>query len=121
VNAGGDALSDPIGSGAFMVSVEYQIATGNIGGLYNLGPIAKTDGPRNQIAEIPGAWNQVDIVVKGASSQHFLNGALVTSASGYELQWPGEPVAPLTRGKIQLQCEGGEIYFRRVELRALSP
>ncbi len=121
VNKGGNDLSDPIGSGAFMVSVEYQIATGNIGGLYNLGPIAKTDGPRNMIAEIPGAWNQVDIVVKGASSQHFLNGALVTSASGYELQWPGQPAVPLTRGKIQLQCEGGEIYFRRVEMRSLTP
>ena len=121
VNAGGNALSDPIGSGAFMVSVEYQLAVGDIGGLYNLGPIAKNSAPRNQLAEIPGAWNQVDIVVKGASSQHFLNGALVTSASGYELQWPGQPVVPLTRGKIQLQCEGGEIYFRHVELRSLKP
>ena len=40
VNAGGNALSDPIGSGGFMVSVEYQIAPGDVGGLYNLGPIA---------------------------------------------------------------------------------
>lgn len=119
VNAGGNALSNPIGSGAFMVSLEYQIATGDIGGLYNLGPIGKHDAPRNQIAEIPGVWNHVDIIAKGASSQHFLNGALVTSSTGYELDWPGMPVVPLTRGKIQLQCEGGEIYFRHVELRSL--
>jgi Domain of Unknown Function (DUF1080) len=119
VNAGGNALSSPVGSGAFMASVEYQLATGDIGGLYNLGPIAKNDAPRNQLAEIPAGWNQVDIIVKGASSQHFLNGALVTSASGYEPQWPGQSLVPLTRGKLQLQSEGGEIYFRHVELRSI--
>lgn len=117
VNAGGDALSNPAGSGAFMVSVEFQIAVGDIGGLYNLGPISMQKAPRAPLAEIPSAWNHVTIVVRGASSQHFLNGQLVTSASGYETHWPGQPVLPLTRGKIQLQSEGGEIYFRHVELR----
>lgn len=117
VNAGGNALSNPIGSGAFMVSVEFQIAVGDIGGLYNLGPVSMQTSPRAPIAEIPSVWNKVTIVVRGASSQHFLNGQLVTSASGYETHWPGQPVLPLTRGKIQLQSEGGEIYFRHVELR----
>ena len=118
VNAGGNALSNPIGSGSFMVSVEFQIAGGDIGGLYNLGPISMQTEPRAQIPEIPSAWNHVTIVVRGASSQHFLNGQLVTSASGYEQHWPGQPVVPLTRGKVQLQSEGGEIYFRRVEVRS---
>ncbi len=117
VNAGGPTLSNPIGSGAFMVSVEFQIAGGDIGGLYNLGPISMQTAPRAQIPEIPSVWNKVTIVVRGASSEHFLNGQLVTSASGYQTNWPGEPVLPLTRGKIQLQSEGAEIYFRHVEIR----
>jgi hypothetical protein len=118
VNAGGPGLSNPIGSGAFMVSVEFQIAGGDIGGLYNLGPISMQAAPRAQIAEVPSVWNKVTIIVRGTSSEHFLNGELVTSASGYETRWPGEPVTPLSRGKIQLQSEGAEIYFRRLELRS---
>jgi hypothetical protein len=120
VNAGGDALSDPIGSGAFMVSIEFQLASWDIGGLYNLGPIAKQSGPRSSPAPVPSAWNDVAIVVRGAASQHFLNGQLVTSATGYELRWPGQPVVPLDHGKIQLQSEGAEIYFRHVEIRSLE-
>lgn len=117
VNAGGDALSDPAGSGGFMVSVEFQIASGDIGGLYNLGPITINAGARTQVAEIPDAWNAVRIVVHGAASEHYLNGQLVTRASGYALHLPGQATVPLTRGKIQLQSEGGEIYFRHVEVR----
>ena len=117
VNAGGDALSDPIGSGGFLVSVEFQVASGDIGGLYNLGPITIDAGPRTQVAEIPDAWNTIRIVVHGSASEHYLNGQLVAQASGYALHLPGQPSTPLARGKIQLQSEGGEIYFRHVEVR----
>ena len=119
VNAGGDALSSPAGSGGFMVSIEFQIAGGDVGGLYNLGPITIVPAPRAQLAEIPNAWNQINILARGSSSQHFLNGQLVTSGSGYTLHLPGEEMVPLTRGKIQLQSEGHEIYFRRVGVRDL--
>ena len=120
VNAGGDPLSNPIGSGAFMVSIEYQLAPGNIGGLYNLGPIDKVLGGRNNLAEKPEAWNRAALVVHGSASEHYLDGQLVASATGYKLRMPGQPVVPLDRGKIQLQSEGGEIYFRRIELRSLE-
>ena len=116
VNAGGNALSNPIGSGAFLVSVEYQVASGDIGGLYNLGPISKTDSARARIAEIPNAWNSIKIVVKGDSSTNYLNDQLVMSSSNYVLNWPNEEPVKLDHGKIQLQCEGAEIYFRHVEL-----
>ena len=60
VNAGGTALSTPTGSGGFMVSMEYQIAPGDVGGMYNLGPISFQAGPPAQVAEMTGAWNHVD-------------------------------------------------------------
>lgn len=120
VNAGGNDLSNPIGSGAFMVSAEYQVAKGDVGGLYNLGPIAKNDSPRNQIADIPDAWNKIKIVVKGDSMTNYLNDQLVMSSSNFVLSWPNEEPVKLDHGKIQLQCEGAEIYFRRVELWPVS-
>jgi hypothetical protein len=115
VNAGGSALSDPIGSGAFMVSMEYQVKSGDIGGCYDLGPINFQAAPRNVGSERPG-WNQIDIVFQSGTAQHFLNGELVAGGSDFELAWPGEPVASLQRGKLQIQSEGGEIYYRHLEL-----
>jgi hypothetical protein len=120
VNAGGDALSSPAGSGAFQVSMEYQLAAGDIGGIYNLGPVQHVDGPRNKLADLPGAWNVIDIRVRARSAEHFLNGVSVASATGFTLALPGTTAVPLTRGKLQLECEGGEIYFRRIRIHPLD-
>jgi hypothetical protein len=120
VNAGGSALSDPIGSGGFMVSMEYQVRPGDVGGLYNLGPIAYQSAPRTALADRAGAWNQIDIVFQSGVAQHFLNGQLVAGGSDFELEWPGEPATPLRRGKLQLESEGSEIYYRHIELLPLQ-
>ena len=48
-----------------------------------------------------------------------LNGQEVSRASGFSLHWPGQPEAALRCGKLQLQSEGAEIFFRRVELDEL--
>lgn len=119
VNAGGPALSDPIGSGAFMVSMEYQVLPGDIGGCYALGPISFQPAARVAPSERAGEWNQIDIVHQSGEAQHFLNGERVAGASDFRLEWPGEPVTPLRRGKLQIQSEGGEIYYRRIELLPL--
>lgn len=120
VNAGGAALSNPIGSGGFMVSMEYQITPGDTGGMYNLGPISFQAGPRGPVAEMTGAWNHVDIVVQGGVARHQLNGQDVITGSGFMVAWPGQSAQALTCGKLQLQSEDAEIFFRRVQLLALD-
>jgi hypothetical protein len=119
VNAGGSALSDPIGSGAFMVSMEYQVLPRDVGGCYNLGPISFQASPRSPGSERAGEWNQIDIVSRSGSAQHFLNGELVAGGTDFRLEWPGLPVTSLQRGKLQIQSEGGEIYYRHIELLPL--
>jgi len=116
VNAGGEALSEPSGSGAFMVSMEYQLSPRDIGGIYNLGPIAYERSSRTALADRAAAWNQVEISVQSGTARHFLNGELVASGSTFRLNWPGQTATVLERGKLQLQSEGGEIYFRHIEL-----
>jgi hypothetical protein len=120
VNAGGTALSDPIGSGGFMVSMEYQVRPGDIGGIYDLGPIGYQPAPRTTLADRSGEWNQIDIVFQSGAAQHFLNGQLVSGGSDFELDWPDAPATPLQRGKLQLESEGGEIYYRHIELLPLE-
>ena len=119
VNAGGPDLSDPIGSGAFMVSMEYQVLPGDVGGCYALGPIGFQPAPRSAPNERAGDWNQIDIVLQSGTAHHFLNGEEVAGSSDFRLEWPSEPVIPLERGKLQIQSEGAEIYYRRIELLPL--
>ena len=116
VNAGGPELSNPIGSGAFLVSMEYQVLPRDVGGPYSLGPIRFEPAARSPGAERAGDWNQIDIIFQSGVAQHFLNGELVAGGSDFQLEWPGEPVTVLQRGKLQIQSEGAEIYFRRIEL-----
>lgn len=119
VNAGGPALSDPIGSGAFRVSMEYQVLPGDVGGCYNLGPIDFQPAARARGSERDGEWNQIEIVFQSGEARHFLNGELVAGGSGFVLEWPGEPATSLRRGTLQLQSEGGEIYYRHIVLAPL--
>jgi hypothetical protein len=60
--------------------------------------------------ERPG-WNELEIKCAGARISVRLNGTLVNEALD---------VAPAS-GRILLQCEGSEIFFRRIELRPLPP
>jgi hypothetical protein len=116
VNAGGPALSDPIGSGAFMVSMEYQVLPRDVGGCYSLGPISFQAAARAPTSERADEWNQIDIVFQDGAVQHFLNGELVAGGSDFRLEWPGTAATALQRGKLQIQSEGGEIYYRHIEL-----
>jgi hypothetical protein len=119
VNAGGPMLSDPIGSGAFMVSMEYQVLPRDVGGCYALGPIRFQAAARAAAGEREGEWNQIDITHQSGEAQHFLNGERVGGGSDFRLEWPGEPAAALEHGKLQIQSEGAEIYYRRIELLPL--
>ena len=121
VNAGGPALSNPIGSGGFMVSMEYQITTGDVGGMYNLGPISFQAGPRAQIPETARAPGTTSTSSSRAAPPSTSSMAR-TSPAARVSRSPGRASAaqPLTCGKIQLQSEGGEIFFRRVQLLPLG-
>jgi len=66
-------------------------------------------GPRD--AERPyGEWNRIECVCDGDHVQILLNEKLVNEAFAL---FPA-------RGKILLQCEGSEIFFRRVELLPMN-
>lgn len=119
VNAGGNALSDPIGSGSFMVAAEYQIAAGDVGSLYNLGPIAFIRENSGEHQELPELWNTIEISLVDDQARLSLNGQETLLASSFVLDWPGASPSALRCGKLQLQSEGAEIFFRRLEIRAL--
>jgi hypothetical protein len=57
-----------------------------------------------------GEWNRYEITCKGDTIKLVINGHLVNEGKNSEL----------TKGKIILQSEGGEIHFRNIRLRTLD-
>jgi hypothetical protein len=65
-------------------------------------------------AEKPsGEWNVVDIYCVGETAVHVLNGQVVMVLYKSR-QYTPEGVIPLTEGKIQIQSEGAEVFYRRM-------
>jgi hypothetical protein len=123
-------------------SIEYQICEGQTGDFYMTdgaaltgtdghretgppgsaarikrigeGPWQNVTGYRDPAGEIEkphGEWNVVEIVVQGDNVKHYLNGKLVNE---------GTRAYPAS-GKILIQSEGAEIYFRDIKLYPLKP
>ncbi len=65
---------------------------------------------KNDVEKPVGQWNKVECVVVGDKVSAYLNGVLVNEAYG---------VTP-TKGKIQIQSEGAEMFVRKVEIIPLA-
>ena len=67
-------------------------------------------------------WNTIELVVKGDTSLHLLNGQIVSRAENIRLVDPERPgeSTPITKGRIALEIEAAEIEFRNVEIRMLE-
>ena len=61
---------------------------------------------RNDVEKPLGEWNHYECIAKGQSLEVFLNGVLVNRATD---------VKPF-KGRIQIQSESAEIFFRRIDL-----
>jgi hypothetical protein len=68
--------------------------------------------------EVEG-WNTAEIIARGDTTTHLLNGKVINRGKNVRLVDPersGEP-RPITRGRIALEIEAAEIFFRDVEIR----
>ncbi|MBN1951308.1 MAG: DUF1080 domain-containing protein [Bacteroidales bacterium] len=66
-----------------------------------------------------GEWNAIDLYVLADTAMHYINGELVMVATALQQQINGDKV-PLTRGKIQLQSEGAEIFYRDIRIEPID-
>jgi hypothetical protein len=73
-----------------------------------------------QDLELPsGEWNDLELIVRGDSGRHLVNGVEVLVVEN--LRQPTDAgESPLLEGRLQLQSEGAEVFFRHIELRELS-
>ena len=68
-------------------------------------------------------WNTVEVIARGATTTHLLNGRVVARGKAVRLVDPKTPDAPspVTRGRIALEIEAAELFYRDVEIRSLPP
>jgi len=68
-------------------------------------------------------WNTVEVVIEGDRSTHIVNGRVVNRAWDIKQPDPQNPAQmnPLRSGRILLEAEGAEIWFRNVKVQPLTP
>ena len=136
--------------GAWMRSQEFQIEEGNCGdywgvagGIQDIPSVKRQDssyvydatGTLNTFSSTStigrhcikqgdaenasGEWNTVDLYCSGDTSVHVINGKvmMVLYHSG---QLDNGKILPLTKGKIQIQSEGAEIFYKQIKLEPLN-
>jgi hypothetical protein len=100
-------------------SVECQIQEEDCGDYWLVGDVS-VDSPNERIQnrivrtanfENPGQeWNTVEVICIDNKSEHYVNGHLVNRAENLSV----------TEGRILLQLEGAEIFYKTVELLPLK-
>ena len=90
------------------------------GGLWNNSPDAPGKDPL-RLADAPfGHWNALEVIMIGERVTVMLNGHVVVDHARLENYFDrSKPL--IARGPIQLQTHGGEIRFRNIAVREISP
>jgi hypothetical protein len=81
-----------------------------------IGPRIVKDGDHEKPS---GEWNTIELYTVGPTSVHVVNGKVVMVLTGSRHMVDGKEV-PLTRGKIQIQSEGAEVFYRNIALRPIT-
>lgn len=118
------------GRGYFHESLEFQIAEAGKTGQPGYATAAGTLAPLGRISferrggaprlqKPAGEWNRIDILCVADEVAHYLNGELTARIARARDVSGAEPRA-LTGGRLQLQSESSEIYFRKIRMRPAS-
>lgn len=136
--------------GAWMRSQEFQIQEGDCGdywgvagGIEDIRAIKKSDSEyvynkagqlytfsatsntgrhciKQSDAEKPsGEWNTLDLYCHGDTTVHVINGKLMMVLY-HSAQWDNGQALPLTKGKLQIQSEGAEVFYKDIQLRSID-
>lgn len=136
--------------GTWMPNIEFQLMKKNIGDTYLMGNTTcetsvRKDEEKNQYIYSPeaevltfgahangrmirkesdnenpeGEWNIIDLYCSGRTSVHMVNGKTVMINTNTGIYENGE-ITALTKGKIQLQSEGGELFIKSIDIRPIK-
>lgn len=135
---------------AWMLSQEFQIMEGHIGDYWNIGTSAidirafLPEGEMNSVAnakqpflgfgtgndqgfclrsenhETPdNGWTTIELITFNGKSLHIVNGHVVMVLKNSHYVKDGQKV-PLTKGKIQVQSEAAETFYKNIQIKQLD-
>ena len=135
------------GQGPWMESLESQIQEKDCGDFYSVGgrvfvdvegerkgdkgPITYKKGGQKFVGHNSriirdvdhekkvGEWNTMEVLCVGNTCVHVVNGKVNMILTNPRWRVDGKEV-PLTRGKLQLQSEGAEVFYRNIVIRPLA-
>lgn len=86
-----------------------------------VGDIARQWLRHSGVYETLDGWNTLDLYAFGDQAAHLVNGRIVLSLfSMIGRAAPGSQAQPLTKGRIALEFEAAEVFFRNVAIRRLD-
>jgi hypothetical protein len=93
--------------------------------VYSTGPLLTKNRGRiikSGDFEERGNWNTVEVILDGDKITHLVNGRVVMRAWNLKQPDPQDATKtiPLDRGRVMLQAEGAEIWFRNVRMKPLN-
>jgi hypothetical protein len=72
-------------------------------------------------AEKPvGEWNKIELYALDDRAIHVVNGIPVLYVQDMHVAGEDKVVTPLTKGRIQLQSEGAEIFYRDITVEPIN-
>ncbi|UXP31884.1 ThuA domain-containing protein [Reichenbachiella agarivorans] len=66
-----------------------------------------------------GEWNTLEIICVGTTSLHVVNGHVVNVVKNARYDLGGKTI-PISSGKIQIQSEAAEAYYRRMQVQPIE-
>ncbi len=66
-----------------------------------------------------GAWNRLELVCFEDDCVHIVNGLVVMALKNARYK-DGEKWVPMTGGKLQIQSEAAEVFYRDIEIRQIT-
>jgi hypothetical protein len=68
-----------------------------------------------------GEWNTLELYTLGRTAVHVVNGHVVLVVQNAStIEGPEHTETPLSAGQLQIQSEGAETYYRRVEIEPIT-
>ncbi len=136
--------------GAWMRSQEFQIEEGNCGdywgvagGMQDIPSTKNPDGnyvydangelntfsatsatgrhclKQGDAEHASGEWNMLDLYCNGDTSVHVINGKIMMVLY-HSRQLVDGNVLPLSKGKIQIQSEGAEVFYKKIKVEPIQ-
>jgi sugar phosphate isomerase/epimerase len=68
----------------------------------------------------PTEWTTIDVYTIGSSAVHLVNGHVVMAFQNAGIQKADMSITPLTKGKIQLQSEGAEVFYKDITIEEIT-